>query len=290
MSVLVLQLGDIHIKVDSDEILRRGEQIAAAAAAEADSEVDAACILVTGDVAQTGAEEEFRLAIEFLSAIRDGLAKKLGCPVQIITIPGNHDLHLADDQTGAIRSSMEFLPRPCPRRRFSISSWPRNVTTSLSRTKFPRPDSTSRTPSPSFGPCEFSPKTARLTFIWSTRPGCPPATNPPVPFCFPWTASQSMARARRRIRFPSSITHSTGSASRRRSGRCATRSNTLATWLSPGTNTGMLASQRRRSEQRASCNISKAACFRSETTNQSRRSPFWFSTSKTSSNGSSVYC
>ena len=99
MSVLILQLGDIHIHSSSDWILAASSKIAAAAAAEADSNVDTCCILMTGDAVQSATKDEFDLASHFLKSINQDMATRLKCPVEIITIPGNHDLHLADDQT-----------------------------------------------------------------------------------------------------------------------------------------------------------------------------------------------
>jgi 3',5'-cyclic AMP phosphodiesterase CpdA len=88
VSILLVQLGDIHIAGSSDAILNSATKIASAAAAEADSSVDVCCLLITGDVVQAGKMEEFDLALGFLTAIKTELDTQLQCCTNIICIPG----------------------------------------------------------------------------------------------------------------------------------------------------------------------------------------------------------
>jgi hypothetical protein len=54
-------------------------------------------LVVTGDVANTGAPEEYDKAASFLLGLRDSLLQAGICPVEIIAVPGNHDLNLRNE-------------------------------------------------------------------------------------------------------------------------------------------------------------------------------------------------
>lgn len=99
MAILLLQLGDIHIKTANDPIIAHTAKISAATAAEAPSAIDQCCIIMTGDAVNSGEVAQFDAAQRLLTCLKDDLQNRLKCPVQIVTVPGNHDIYLGGDQT-----------------------------------------------------------------------------------------------------------------------------------------------------------------------------------------------
>lgn len=101
MSLLVLHLSDLHITDEKTGILNNSKQIAQSAFLPL-RQASACLIIVTGDVAYSGAAEQFVLAEAFLDDIREAL-KAEGCPVvDIVVVPGNHDCVLTP--TDSVRS------------------------------------------------------------------------------------------------------------------------------------------------------------------------------------------
>lgn len=123
MRLLLVHLSDIHLKTEDDEVLRRVDQIARAAAS-VDYEVDACLIALTGDIAQSGAEPEYLLALELVDGLVKALQRELQArtkfevPVQVVVVPGNHDCSLGspsparDTILDAVRSGAQSLREP----------------------------------------------------------------------------------------------------------------------------------------------------------------------------------
>lgn len=90
MKISILHLSDVHIHGNEDQILNESTNIASTCYADARSS-DAFFVIVTGDIAYSGAEHEYKAFQPFLENIRT-LIKDEGCPlVEILTVPGNHD-------------------------------------------------------------------------------------------------------------------------------------------------------------------------------------------------------
>lgn len=90
MTAVVLHLSDIHIKTDKDPILKRGTEIAATVF----SSLPAAShvfIVVSGDIAFSGAANEYASAKTFLESIHDAIKKETLYPISFVITPGNHD-------------------------------------------------------------------------------------------------------------------------------------------------------------------------------------------------------
>lgn len=71
-----------------------------------DYNVSSCVILVTGDIAFSGSEEEYLIAFGFLDSIKSALASQLKSPsasmpvtVNIVCVPGNHDCDFSGDQS-----------------------------------------------------------------------------------------------------------------------------------------------------------------------------------------------
>ncbi|WP_433852583.1 metallophosphoesterase [Stenotrophomonas nitritireducens] len=90
MSLLLVHLSDIHIKTDSDPILKRGDAIAAALNPYLPS-ASLIVIVVSGDVAFSGAKKQYAAAKKFFDGIRKAVRKEARCDVEFLICPGNHD-------------------------------------------------------------------------------------------------------------------------------------------------------------------------------------------------------
>ena len=109
MKLLILQLSDIHIKSSRDAILTRTQKIADAVRSRTTD--SAACLIaLTGDIAYSGDEEQYLLAIDFVRAIQSAIIPTLNEPrkTMVATIPGNHDLDFTDegDVRGIVLSAL----------------------------------------------------------------------------------------------------------------------------------------------------------------------------------------
>lgn len=96
MTAVILHLSDIHIKTAKDQILQRGTSIAAATFAylPAASHVFIVC---SGDVAYSGAADEYTAAAGLFLAIKEAIQGETHCPISFIFTPGNHDCDFKTD-------------------------------------------------------------------------------------------------------------------------------------------------------------------------------------------------
>lgn len=90
MTALVLHLSDIHIKTSTDPILQRGKDIAASTFSSLPS-ASHVFIVVSGDIAYSGVKDEYNLAADFFTIIRDEIRNETECPIDFLLVPGNHD-------------------------------------------------------------------------------------------------------------------------------------------------------------------------------------------------------
>jgi hypothetical protein len=90
MSLLLVHLSDIHIKGDLDPILKKGEAIANALNGRV-AKARLIVIVVSGDIAFSGAKKEYQAAKAFLEGIRKRIKKEARCEVEFLICPGNHD-------------------------------------------------------------------------------------------------------------------------------------------------------------------------------------------------------
>ena len=90
MSLLLVHLSDIHIRSDSDLILKKGEAIAKALN-EHVAKAKLIVIVVSGDIAFSGSKKEYQAARSFFEGIRKYIRKEARCDVEFLICPGNHD-------------------------------------------------------------------------------------------------------------------------------------------------------------------------------------------------------
>lgn len=97
MKLAILHLSDVHIASAADPVLRRGHSIVAALRAQISGET-AVLIVISGDVANSGASSEYELAKQFIGELLDAVGKipqiaLLGS----VVVPGNHDCNFRDE-------------------------------------------------------------------------------------------------------------------------------------------------------------------------------------------------
>ena len=97
MKLMLIHLSDIHIVSDEDAITNRYSQIVNAVR-NLDYSLDMCVVVVTGDVAFSGIDEQYLIAWEFLDSVKKQLSEHLSkssgnksVPIHIVVVPGNHD-------------------------------------------------------------------------------------------------------------------------------------------------------------------------------------------------------
>ena len=99
MSVLIVQLGDIHFEEPNDPAVARAPKIGAAIAAEVDKNVHTVILAICGDAAYAGAKKQFRIAKQFVEAVEEEIRNRCdGITLLRSGIPGNHDCDFSGDQ------------------------------------------------------------------------------------------------------------------------------------------------------------------------------------------------
>lgn len=96
MKLLVLQIGDIHLTSTDDDVMSRADRIVAAVR-NLEYQLDLCILCLTGDIADTGADNEYLAALALFTKLREGLGAELQgtVPVKFAAVPGNHDCDLS---------------------------------------------------------------------------------------------------------------------------------------------------------------------------------------------------
>jgi predicted MPP superfamily phosphohydrolase len=110
MKIAILHLSDIHIENDKDWILMRGEKIARAILGIWQT-LETIFIVITGDIANRGTEEQYKLAAKFFLAIKSYLQQESKTEVRFILAPGNHDCDFSDPDQKARTAFIEMVRR-----------------------------------------------------------------------------------------------------------------------------------------------------------------------------------
>jgi len=112
MKALILHLSDIHIKTESDQVLTRTQQIVDSIK-NIESELDAVICVLSGDIVFSATDDQYMLALEFVSSLTDLLDNAFHpLKAQFVTVPGNHDCDFKDSM--AVRESVlpDVLKQP----------------------------------------------------------------------------------------------------------------------------------------------------------------------------------
>lgn len=111
-NITILHLSDIHIKSASDPILTVAKKIATAAYEYA-RDARLLFIVISGDIAFSGAKGQYDLAAAFLKEIKANLEVELKCNVEFIVAPGNHDCNF-NSSNGTRNILVELLANQNP--------------------------------------------------------------------------------------------------------------------------------------------------------------------------------
>ncbi len=122
MPIIIVHVGDMHIRNADDQVLMRVDQIVAAIRAQ--RLTPSACfVLVPGDIAFSGKPEEYKLAEGFFRELLARLEQEYpGIEVSIAFVPGNHDCDL--DSASDIRKAGHIHQLLCKRLRITRTVGP----------------------------------------------------------------------------------------------------------------------------------------------------------------------
>lgn len=109
--ILFLHLSDIHIRHETDEILKRAERIAAATYQRL-PEIHTLAVVLSGDVSWSGTAAQFALAEKFINEIKSAVHRQSSTVnIQVFVAPGNHDcdFSLSDETREAVLDRVRSL-------------------------------------------------------------------------------------------------------------------------------------------------------------------------------------
>jgi predicted MPP superfamily phosphohydrolase len=107
LKILIVQISDIHLKAPAGAVGDRASKVGRAVIAKA-PKVDACYLVLTGDVADTGSPSQYSAARQFVERIKEELLEARFASVNVVAVPGNHDLNLATE-TDTRRFLLESL-------------------------------------------------------------------------------------------------------------------------------------------------------------------------------------
>src|SRR5581483_5325882 len=109
MRALIVHLSDIHIQTKDDPIFQRSEAISFAIGSLRFQQ-EICILLISGDIAAAGNEDQFYLAYFFIESIIERLTKlwEGKVKIEVVAIPGNHDCKFEGD-LGARNDSIEKM-------------------------------------------------------------------------------------------------------------------------------------------------------------------------------------
>ena len=87
---MVIHLSDLHLKPNENPALERKDLISKAFQ-NLSLEADISFMVISGDIASSGKEDEYFQAIEFIDSIRDHIQKYSKKELNCLIVPGNHD-------------------------------------------------------------------------------------------------------------------------------------------------------------------------------------------------------
>src|SRR5258708_20128132 len=99
LKVLIIQISDIHLKSHGNVAPERIRDVAKTVA-NVEIDLQAAIIALSGDVAYSGASDEYAVAKTCVAALKEELEDKLrNVPVFVVGVPGNHDCDFKEEKS-----------------------------------------------------------------------------------------------------------------------------------------------------------------------------------------------
>lgn len=93
MNVLMVHIGDLHLKknvhIEDDKISKISDALN-----EYVGKVSNVIIICTGDIANTGSEEEYKTAKYFFNKLIHSLKERFKVNIKVYCVPGNHDIQI----------------------------------------------------------------------------------------------------------------------------------------------------------------------------------------------------
>lgn len=118
MKVLLVHLSDIHVKSGDDHVLDKAGKIANAVR-NLEHELAACFLVISGDSAFSGAEEEYWAVLGLLQELKDSLISYLrtDAEVRFVVVPGNHDcdFRIANEVRDTLVDAVEREPATVPK-------------------------------------------------------------------------------------------------------------------------------------------------------------------------------
>lgn len=114
MPIILIQLSDIHFRSPKSKVANRASSVARAVTAKIPT-ADDCFLILSGDIANTGAPEEYKVAKDFLEEIKAELTDAGIGAVYTVAVPGNHDLNLRneiDTRQLILESPETYLAKP----------------------------------------------------------------------------------------------------------------------------------------------------------------------------------
>jgi hypothetical protein len=101
MRILLLHLSDLHFRSLQDPLMGKAERISSAVK-DLEYDLSGLVLVISGDVAFSGAQPEYAAAQTFISNLTSRLQDSLGLqmPPEVLTVAGNHDCDLSHDCEG----------------------------------------------------------------------------------------------------------------------------------------------------------------------------------------------
>jgi hypothetical protein len=98
MKAIFIHLSDLHLRPTENSAEPKFSAVVSAVQNE-ETSLDAAVVIVSGDVADKGAKEEYAAARALLEPLVLQLADRLKLPVRVVIVPGNHDCYLPEEDS-----------------------------------------------------------------------------------------------------------------------------------------------------------------------------------------------
>lgn len=103
MKAVILHLSDIHLRAENNPITSQYESIAKATFSHLPC-CSKLIIIVSGDIAFSGKEDEYEVAYEFLDNIKEIILSEKTIEIEFVLCPGNHDCNFDESD-----STREFI-------------------------------------------------------------------------------------------------------------------------------------------------------------------------------------
>lgn len=99
----VIHLSDIHITDKNDKVIKKVGKIYDAIKNQLLA-ADKVIILITGDIANYGYEDQYSIAFEMIEKLKSDLEEYLARSISVIMVPGNHDCDFSNKNKNEVRS------------------------------------------------------------------------------------------------------------------------------------------------------------------------------------------